>query len=190
MTITQKLQHLSDLWGRCLVGHHKDRDCHHYICEKYTFGALVYEVQHYGYINDTTEKIFYTREAAQSFLVELLTNQIKERANNCLLNLNHDHYDEVEDGTTEHWNKILKQLDDINDSVILDEPDKDKTNQIERFLNIEKKYNFLKQEVEYAHNQLDKLNVLRNDYKFPELDFSLGYRIELLERTQNAKDNN
>jgi hypothetical protein len=187
MTITQKLQHLSDLWGRCLVGHHKDRDCHHYICEKYTFGALVYEVQHYGYISDTTEKIFYTKEAAQLFLVELLTEQIKDRCNNALLNLNHDHYDEIEDGTPEHWNRILKQLDAINDAVTSDKIDN--AGEKERLLSIEQKYNLIKQDVEYAHNQLDKLNVLRNDYKFPELDFSIGYRIELLGRIQNANNN-
>ena len=179
------------MWGRCLVGHHKDRDSHHYICEKYTFGALVYEVQHYGYISDTTEKIFYSKEAAQLFLVELLTEQIKERCNNALLNLNHDHYDEVEDGTHEHWEDILDELENINNIKLSESLDKDVTVSIERLLNIEQKYNLLKQDVEYAHNQLDKLNVLRSDdCKYPEMDFSLGYRIELLGKTQNAKDNN
>lgn len=190
MTITQKLQHLSDLWGRCLIGYYKNRDSNHYICEKYTFGALVYEVQHYGYINDTTEKIFHTKEAAQLFLVELLTNQIKDRCDSALLNLNHDHYDEVEDGTHEHWKDILDELKNINNIKLSDSIDKDKTNENERLLNIEQKYNLLKQNVEYAHNQLDKLNVLRNDYKYPEMDFSLGYRIELLGSIQNAKNNN
>ena len=65
--ITAVIAELSSLWMKVISwDHHKDRDCHWYVTEKYSYGGPPqYLVQHHGYIYREVDAAFPTRLEAQ-----------------------------------------------------------------------------------------------------------------------------
>lgn len=78
----QKITELTTIWYR-LVGldHHKDRDCHWYIIERWSYGEPPkYYVEHYGYIlDDIYSDEFDIYKEAQEWLIKELTRVINRQ---------------------------------------------------------------------------------------------------------------
>lgn len=87
MTNEEKIIKLNELWYD-LIGqeHHKDRDCHFYLTQRFSYGNQVsYIVEHngyinsdYGYLNQTT---WDTLEKAQEELIRLIYEMVNEETN-------------------------------------------------------------------------------------------------------------
>lgn len=81
MTNTEKIIKLNTIWYH-LIGpeHHKDRDCHFYITQKFSYGdTMKYIVEHNGYIkHDYEDSEWNTREEAEVELITLISNIIKD----------------------------------------------------------------------------------------------------------------
>lgn len=79
--IEDRIVALTNEWYS-LVGrdHHKDRDCHFYICKTWSYGQPpTYVVQHDGYVWDKViDETFATSQAAHEFLVHKLEQMVAE----------------------------------------------------------------------------------------------------------------
>jgi len=73
----EKITLLTSIWYKCLIDHHKDRDCHFKISKKWSYGKLpIYCVEHYGYIIDEIYGEFNTLEGAEEYLIKELSEYI------------------------------------------------------------------------------------------------------------------
>ena len=81
--LEKRILTLTDMWYR-LIGpvHHKDRDCHFDIVERWSYGDKpLYKIIHYGYlVGDYFSEQYPTYELAAKDLVEFLERIIKEEA--------------------------------------------------------------------------------------------------------------
>jgi hypothetical protein len=76
--MNEEILKLTAQWYR-LVGldHHKDRDCHWYINEVWSYGQPPrYEVQHFGYVGSEVSDECGTHEEAEKILVERLRDAL------------------------------------------------------------------------------------------------------------------
>jgi len=74
-------QELLDLWYRCLIDHHKDKDCHFYIEQHWCcYKKMEWRVQHYGYVSawDNDSFIAPSYEVAVQKLNNALVEMIQE----------------------------------------------------------------------------------------------------------------
>jgi hypothetical protein len=78
------VQSLSAIYYRLVgIDHHKDRDCHFYLNEVFSYGQEPYfRVEHYGYISDLPDEIsearFSTRDEAYVALRDWLQITISD----------------------------------------------------------------------------------------------------------------
>jgi len=81
MNNLEKIASLNEIWydfiGHC---HHKDRDCHFYITQTFSYGGKgKWTVAHHGYINHRyEEQEFDSYEECQVELIKLLCDSILE----------------------------------------------------------------------------------------------------------------
>ncbi len=159
---------LSALWGKCLVGHHKSCDPNFYIETKYSFGVIDYYVTHAAYIGDDIEGHFHTLNAAQKFLIQKLKENIETECRNNLAGI------ENSEKPSSHWQNILAELKNLK--IESDE----KYDYAELYLNLLPEFHSYKDACDSAHKQLDLLKIPKCEESWPELCYSLEYRIELL----------
>ena len=77
MTNEEKITKLTDMWYKCLIDHHKDRDCHFSIRKLWSYGENPkYCVEHYGYVYEEINDEFDTMEEAEIFLMTELRNMV------------------------------------------------------------------------------------------------------------------
>lgn len=80
--LREEIKKLTDIWYQIVgLDHHKDRDCHWYINEKWSYGDYpTYEVCHYGYIYSEVSITTNSYEEAQVALIGVLKRAIKGEA--------------------------------------------------------------------------------------------------------------
>lgn len=80
--LREEIKKLTDIWYQIVgLDHHKDRDCHWYINEKWSYGDYpTYEVCHYGYIYSEVSITTNSYEKAQKELIRVLKRAIKGEA--------------------------------------------------------------------------------------------------------------
>ena len=75
------IKELVGLWYQCLIGHHKDRDCHFYVNEEFQYdGDREYTVSHNGYIAGEFYKTVDSHRDAYIWLGEKLVRMIMKEA--------------------------------------------------------------------------------------------------------------
>ena len=77
--LRDEIKRLTEKWYS-LVGrdHHKDRDCHWYINETWSYGDYpTYTIDHYGYVFDEVHIKAETYEKAQMELIKLIKRAMK-----------------------------------------------------------------------------------------------------------------
>lgn len=92
MTNSDIIHKLTSLWYTLLIDHHKDRDCHWYITQRYSYtDKPVYVVEHHGYIiHDFEDKTFNTFGEAEYYLLNKLFEHIREEIRSGFKNLDND----------------------------------------------------------------------------------------------------
>jgi hypothetical protein len=85
MTNLEKIAYLNEIWYNLISSSdsgHKDRDCHFYISQTFSYGQKgQWTVAHHGYINHKYEETsFDTYEECQVEMINLLKNSIIEEA--------------------------------------------------------------------------------------------------------------
>lgn len=107
----EKAKKLTALWYRCLVDHHKDRDCHFYITSEFSYsGIQEWSVIHNGYIAEFEVKHI---PSYRECLIELCNNlylQIKREAESGLDPEVELGFFEKRSIGDEYWNTILREL--------------------------------------------------------------------------------
>jgi len=76
-----KLLHLTKFWYEYVgCDHHKDRDCHFYVNQVWSYGQKpVYRIEHYGYMSELeNNELYETYEDATDALIEWLEQEIRE----------------------------------------------------------------------------------------------------------------
>lgn len=176
MTKNEKITRLNGLWCSTLVEHHKNRDCQHFLYMEYCFGGIEYIAEHFGYVASEYSEHFHTLNAAQDYLIKKLQEQIREECNHQLYALERpDEYDTNKDKN--YWNNILTELDKIKDLVTDDI--ESKVNE-EQYHDMERKYNSLQFHYGLAEEVLDKNEIPQFSKEYPEMLYSINYRLELL----------
>lgn len=77
----EEILRLTKFWYQYVsLNHHKDRDCHFYINEVWSYGELPkYRVEHHGYIADEVEEIICaTHQGAEEELIKLIYKLIED----------------------------------------------------------------------------------------------------------------
>jgi hypothetical protein len=184
MTKSDKIQKLSELWGSCLVGHHKNRDCNHVIETQFSLGSIKYYVAHYGYLCSQYIKTFNTLTAAQDCLIDKLKEQITDECDNQIeRHKNPSSWEASEiNKDIKYWDNILLELQKIIDLKIDDIPP---TIDEEEYLKTKEKYQNLKYDYDLSTAVLDKEKIPSFDEKDKEMKYSLNYRIGLLVKKYN-----
>ena len=73
-----EITRLTDLWFKCL-DYHKDRDCHWYITQVWSYGQEPYwEVRHYGYVYQEVSISCKTYEEALFALISTIKDAFWE----------------------------------------------------------------------------------------------------------------
>jgi hypothetical protein len=181
----QILTKLNTLWCKCIIGHHKSCDPVHYIYQEYTFGDLVYKVEHGAYIGEEINGTFSTLEAAENFLIREIAKEIEKQSEWNLDAIARGDIEELsylDEPKPEYWQGIRA---DLKEALKSQEPTQE--NWEERALEAERKYNYLKNALDYAIEQLDRLGVSKYDKEYPEMPYSIGHRITILGTGGNAK---
>jgi hypothetical protein len=116
MTNLDKIAGLNEIWYALIVSSnvgHKDRDCHFYITQTFSYGKPgQWTVAHHGYVNPGYEETsFDTYEECQVELIKLLKNSILDE-----LSWYIEHYDDPEWDQHEKYN--LEQLEDTKNKVL------------------------------------------------------------------------
>jgi len=170
MTLSEKIQELSEIWGK-IVGcdHHKDCDVNHWISACYTYGNVEYRAEHGAYIGESFDKSFRTKRAAEEFLCRELIRQIEEQ-----IKSNLEIYDEKE----LYWSSLQKTFEIVRNFECSDSGDQ--TNYKELFLELKGKYESQEYHCREIEKTLDFNNVPKYDAGYPEMKFSLNYRVDLL----------
>ena len=80
--LREEIKKLTGIWYQIVgLDHHKDRDCHWYINEKWSYGDYpTYEVYHYGYVYSEVLITTNNYEKAQMELIRVLKHAIKGEA--------------------------------------------------------------------------------------------------------------
>lgn len=108
----EAIKKLTALWYRCLVDHHKDRDCHFYVEHVFSYGGEdKWRISHYGYVADDWVYEFKSQEAAYNALIERLKEQIRDEAGSCYARVDDPEYDILKDKA--YWRGILDELEAI-----------------------------------------------------------------------------
>ena len=121
MTNLEKIAELNEIWYSSILGGgsgHKDRDCHFYITQTFSYGgAGKWAVAHHGYINHHYQETEWdSYEECQLELIKLLKYSILEELNWYL-----EHYGDPDWDQHEKYN--LEQLEDIKMKVLEIAPD-------------------------------------------------------------------
>jgi len=113
MTNLDKIADLNEIWYGLLCGHYKDRDCHFYITQTFSYGGKgQWTVAHHGYvIHNYEETSFDTYEECQVELIKLLKDSILEEVSWYI-----EHYGDPE--WDQHNKCNLEQLEDIKKRVL------------------------------------------------------------------------
>ena len=76
----QAIKELTALWYSLLIDHHKDRDCHFFVTNKFSYdGEEKWYAFHEGYIaGDWYSEYFNTKEETYKYLLKKLANQCRE----------------------------------------------------------------------------------------------------------------
>lgn len=113
MSKEEKIKALTALWYKCLVDHHKDRDCHFVIEMKFSYGGeSSIEVWHYGYVaKDWNIKVGNLSEA-QDELIRRISYQIMKEAKGWM----EEEENYMPNVDKSYWKEILDEL-----KVILNE---------------------------------------------------------------------
>ncbi len=178
MTKSKKIQELSELWGFCLVDHHKDKDTKHYLNIRYCFGDILYSVEHFGYVFSEYQKDFFTLSAAQDYLITKLEEQTRKECNNQISrHLNPGSWD-VEDLNKDihYWENIIEKL-----GKIIDIPTDDLEQKLdeEDYWSIKKDLEKMNYHYKLVEEILDKEQIPIKDTKY-DMEYSINYRVELL----------
>jgi hypothetical protein len=77
----EEIKRLTALWFEIVsLDHHKDKDCHWYITEQWSYGDYpTYHVEHYGYVLDDISRETDTREKAEIVLIGLIKDAISKQ---------------------------------------------------------------------------------------------------------------
>lgn len=112
MTNCDIIHKLTSLWYTLLINHHKDRDCHWYISQRYSYiSKPVYVVEHHGYIiHNFEDKEFNTFEKAEYYLLSKLFEHIREEIRSGLENVDIDEYSVVDKS---FWESKIVELKKI-----------------------------------------------------------------------------
>ena len=103
-----EITRLTDLWFKCL-DYHKDRDCHWYIHQIWSYGDEPYwEVQHYGYVYKEVSIRCETFEEALLNLILTIKDAFKEEVAHAEQVINDP--SEWDVGDTENAELIIKLL--------------------------------------------------------------------------------
>ena len=99
MTNLEKISKLNEIWYSLISSSdsgHKDRDCHFYITQTFSYGQKgQWTVAHHGYINHKYEETsFNTYEECQVEMIDLLKNSIIEEASWYLEHYGDSNYDQ------------------------------------------------------------------------------------------------
>lgn len=183
MNLSEKIQELSEIWGKVVgVDHHKDKDIRHYIIQEYSFGNLIYKVEHYAYIGEDINCSFNTIRAAQEFLCRELISQIGKEID---FNIESTGIDSFESTMPlEYWSSLQKTFELVRNIECSDSPAQ--MNYEELFLEIKQKYETQNYSLKEIDKILDFHNIEKHNSEFPELERSVNYRVELLvERLKN-----
>lgn len=121
MTNLEKIAALNEIWYSLLSGHYKDRDCHFYITQTFSYGQKgKWTVAHHGYVNHSYEETEWeTYEECQQELINLLYESIKVEVQWYL-----DHYGDLDwDQHPKYdekgrWNIISKIDSIVNDKCM------------------------------------------------------------------------
>jgi hypothetical protein len=121
MTNLDKIAELNEIWYMSILGGgsgHKDRDCHFYITQIFSYGGIgKWTVAHHGYINHHYQETEWdTYEECQVELIKLLKYSILEE-----LNWYIEHYGDPEWDQHNNYNK--EQLEDLKKKVLEIAPD-------------------------------------------------------------------
>jgi hypothetical protein len=116
MTNLEKIAELNEIWYSSILGGgsgHKDRDCHFYITQSFSYGKPgQWSVAHHGYINHSYEDtVWNSYEEAQLELIKLLKYSILEEVNWYL-----EHYGDPDWDQHEKYN--LEQLEELKKKVL------------------------------------------------------------------------
>ena len=116
MDINEKISKLTGLWYSCLISFRKDRDCHFTITKTWSYdGKMKYDVDHYGYVADEFHEQFNHEQAAYEFLANKIDENIRKL---CSSEIQHNQeIPEFSDAPTDHWQKILDELNKIADNT-------------------------------------------------------------------------
>lgn len=108
-----KIAELNEIWYGLLSGSYKDRDCHFYITQIFSYGNKgKWTVAHHGYINHSYEETEWeTYEECQLELIRLLKTSILEEVNWYII-----HYGDPEWDQHEKYN--LEQLQNIKNRAL------------------------------------------------------------------------
>ena len=103
-----EITRLTDLWFKCL-DYHKDRDCHWYIHQIWSYGDEPYwEVQHYGYVYKEVSIRCETFEEGLLILILTIKDAFKEQVAHAEQVINDP--SEWDVGDTENAELIIKLL--------------------------------------------------------------------------------
>jgi len=119
MTNLDKISSLNEIWyDACCVDYHKDRDCHFYITQSFSYGDTgKWSVSHYGYINSHYQETEWeTYVECQVELIELIKHSILEQLNHYI-----EKYGDLEYDQHIKYNK--DELEEIKKKVLEIAPD-------------------------------------------------------------------
>lgn len=183
MTLSEKIQELSEIWGKCISGHHKSNDPIHYISIKYSFGNIEYIVEHSAYIGDDINYRCNTLRAAKEYLCRELIRQIEDQINNNLEFCRNPDLGES-DKPEEYWTALQKTFESVRNIKCSDSPAQ--VNYEELYFDTKQKYEAQNYHISELEKILDFYEIPRYDDNYPEMEFSVNYRVEkLIEKLRN-----
>lgn len=113
MTLEEEITELTAKWMKYVsLDHHKDRDCHWYITQTYSYGEEpYYEAHHSGYILDHwTSPRCGTSEMASTLLRDKLKRELNEAIVHLYDTLKSDDALDCFGKTKEEIEKLIKEL--------------------------------------------------------------------------------
>jgi len=179
MTKSEKIQSLQEIWCKIVgMDHHKNCDIQHWMSIRYSYGDVEYRAEHGAYIGESFDKSFNTLIAAQNYLISELSRQIREELNSIMYRCERpDEYYVVK--SMDYWNKLDEEFQQINSIIPSDKPDKE-INFEEEYWNLKRRYEIIKYDIDLITDLLDKNDIIKYDKNYPEMEYSVNYRVELL----------
>ena len=115
--LEEEITKLSYQWMRFVgLDHHKDRDCHWYVTQYYSYGeSPYYQAFHYGYIGGTFEGTRCTTiEEAQEELRDRLLLEIHDAKKWVTRNLEDFKNEETEEEAEYYWGSLEQYQEMLN----------------------------------------------------------------------------